>query len=275
MPKKDAAPAIPDVHWSKDMTWSLLSEVKKDNNRLVLLGKQEKKENMSGDSKITVFQWIRAVVLPESYKLNLTATGKTVKWKYNHLTRKYRQHGKHLRTTGERIRGTDVEDNPSENEFFNSYVTVLGHMAKKTLHFQPPSNNEGDDVPPFTPSQHMQMQLLHDILTAAVPYHELSPSFESSQDPFALDMFHDDLGYDDGEKENASLLSQVIPVRHPPKPSLMSQDILERAKQRITKVPKKQGMEEVKSMDAINARADTEMMLKSRDLLLQEFTVGI
>ncbi|KAG0691718.1 hypothetical protein DFH29DRAFT_976333, partial [Suillus ampliporus] len=70
MPKKDTAPAILDVHWSEDMTWNLLSEVEKDDNRLVLLGKWEKKENTSRDSKITVFQQIGAVVLPESYKLN-------------------------------------------------------------------------------------------------------------------------------------------------------------------------------------------------------------
>ncbi|KAG2123246.1 CHAT domain-containing protein [Suillus clintonianus] len=331
MPKKDTAPAIPDVHWSEDMTWSLLSEVEKDDNRLVLLGKREKKENTSGDSKITVFQRIGAVVLPESYKLNPTATGKAVKRKYDHLTRKYRQHGKRLRTTGEGIRGSDVEDNPSENEFFDCYVpaggpdsmtttktksiwgmisdeivakfpffpvlhrilssrpnitpiavtTGVGPHGKKTLHFQPPSDNEDDDIPPFTPSQHMQMQSLHDILTAAVPRRELSPSFEFSQDPFVLDTSNDDIRYDDGEKENAPPLSQVTPARRPPKPSSMSQDILERAKQRIAKVPKKRGMEEVllelqtKNMDAINARADAEMRLKSRDLLLREFTAGI
>jgi len=42
--KKDPAPPIPDVHWTDDMTWTLLSEVEKDPNRLVLLGKREKKE---------------------------------------------------------------------------------------------------------------------------------------------------------------------------------------------------------------------------------------
>jgi hypothetical protein len=42
--KKDPAPPIPDVHWTDDMTWTLLSEVEKDSNRLVLLGKWEKKE---------------------------------------------------------------------------------------------------------------------------------------------------------------------------------------------------------------------------------------
>ncbi|KAG1726461.1 hypothetical protein EDB19DRAFT_1914596 [Suillus lakei] len=288
MPKKDTAPAIPDVHWSEDMTWSLLSEVEKDNNRLVLLGKREKKENMFGDSKVTVFQRIGAVVLPKSYKLNPMATGKAVKWKYDHLTRKYQQHGKCLRTTGEGIHSSDVEDNPSENEFFDYYIPVGGPDSMTTtktksiwdeivakfpffpvLHrilsshpnitpIAPPSDNEDDDIPPFTPSQHMQMQSLHDILMAAVPCCELSPSFESSQDPF----------------ENAPPLSQVTPATRPPKPSSMSQDILERAKQHIAKVPKKRGMEEVllklqtKNMDAINARADAEMRLKSRDLLL-------
>jgi len=42
--KKDPAPPIPDVYWTDDMTWTLLSEVEKDSNRLVLLGKREKKE---------------------------------------------------------------------------------------------------------------------------------------------------------------------------------------------------------------------------------------
>ncbi|KAG1881286.1 hypothetical protein F4604DRAFT_1922300 [Suillus subluteus] len=81
MPKKDTAPAIPDVHWSEDMTWSLLLEVEKDDNRLVLLGKREKKENTSGDNKITVFQRIGAVILPKSYKLNPTATVTSSKYK--------------------------------------------------------------------------------------------------------------------------------------------------------------------------------------------------
>ncbi|KAG1836206.1 hypothetical protein DFJ58DRAFT_735131 [Suillus subalutaceus] len=47
MRKKDLPPPpIPDVHWSVDMTWNLLSEVKKDENRLVLLGKRDKKEDI-------------------------------------------------------------------------------------------------------------------------------------------------------------------------------------------------------------------------------------
>ncbi|KAG1826387.1 hypothetical protein DFJ58DRAFT_918841 [Suillus subalutaceus] len=47
MRKKDPTPPpIPDVHWSVDMTWTLLSEVEKDENRLVLLGKRDKKEDI-------------------------------------------------------------------------------------------------------------------------------------------------------------------------------------------------------------------------------------
>ncbi|KAG1785028.1 uncharacterized protein HD556DRAFT_1451113 [Suillus plorans] len=197
MPKKDAALAIPDVHWSKDMTWSLLSEVEKDDNRLVLLGKRKKKENTSGDSKITVFQQIGAVVLPKSYKLNPTATGKAVKWKYDHLMRKYQQHGKHLRTTSEGIYGSDVEDNPSKNEFFDCYVPVGGPDSTTTI----------------------KMQSIWDEIVAKFPF---------------------------------------FPVLH----RILLSDVLVRAKQHIAKVPKK------KSMDAINARADAEMRLKSRDLLL-------
>ncbi|KAG1879551.1 hypothetical protein C8R48DRAFT_767808 [Suillus tomentosus] len=63
-------PPIPDVHWSENMAWTLLSEVEKDENRLVLLGKRDKKENTSDDSKITVFQRIESVMLRDSYKLN-------------------------------------------------------------------------------------------------------------------------------------------------------------------------------------------------------------
>ncbi|KAG1844162.1 hypothetical protein DFJ58DRAFT_731282 [Suillus subalutaceus] len=70
MRKKDPPhPPIPDVHWSMDMTWTLLSEVMKDESRLVLaLGKRVKKENTSGDGKITVFQRIGSIVLRDSYK---------------------------------------------------------------------------------------------------------------------------------------------------------------------------------------------------------------
>ncbi|KAJ8594912.1 hypothetical protein M405DRAFT_695718, partial [Rhizopogon salebrosus TDB-379] len=118
-------PAIPDVHWSDDMTWTLLSEVEKDANRLVLLGKREKKENTSGDSKIAVFQRIGAVVQPDSHKINPTATGKAIKRKYDHLVWKYQQQAKRLRTTGDGIRNAD-DGNDSENEFFECYVPADG-----------------------------------------------------------------------------------------------------------------------------------------------------
>jgi hypothetical protein len=101
-----------------------------------------------------------------------------------------------------------------------------------------------DDVPMLTPAQRSQMQSLHDILTAVAPTRVPSPSFESSLDT----SFADDSWADDGEKENAPPVSQatiVTPARRPPKASSMSQDVLEKAKQRISKVPKKRSMDEV------------------------------
>ncbi|KAG2059111.1 hypothetical protein BDR06DRAFT_875116, partial [Suillus hirtellus] len=108
-------------------------------------------------------------------------------------------------------------------------TTGVGPHGKKTLHYQAPSNSEKDDsAPPFTPVQHQQMQSLHDILTAAAPtIPEQPPSFEQ----FLVD---DTWG-------NDPLLSLPIatPARHPPKSSTLAQDILDRAKQHITKILKK------------------------------------
>ncbi|KAG2153661.1 uncharacterized protein EDB93DRAFT_1248563 [Suillus bovinus] len=49
-------PPIPDVHWSENMTWTLLSEVEKDENRLVLLRKWDKKELRFGRPPSIQFQ---------------------------------------------------------------------------------------------------------------------------------------------------------------------------------------------------------------------------
>ncbi|KAG1860201.1 hypothetical protein DFJ58DRAFT_874981 [Suillus subalutaceus] len=317
MRKKDPPPPpIHDVHWSVDMTWTLLSEVEKDENRLVLLGKRDKKENTSGDSKITVFQRIGSVVLQDSYKLNPTATGKAVKRKYDHTE------------------NSDADGNNSDNEFFEYYVpadgpnstttadaqsiwdeiiqkfpffpvlhrillsrpnvtpiavtTGVGPRGKKTLHYQAPSDSEDDNsAPPLTPVQRQQMQCLHDILTVAAPAtHHPSPSFEQFHDS----PFDEDTWAGDNKKENTPLPSPPVatPAGCPPKSSALSPDILDKAKQRIAKIPKKRSMDEMlniehfliqvtlrKSMDAINSRADAEMHLKSRDLLLREFSAGI
>ena len=119
-------------------------------------------------------------------------------------------------------------------------TTGVGPLGKKTLHFQAPSDSE-DDVPgpTFTPAQLLQMQSLHDILTAVPAAREPSPSFESFTNDTS---FADDPWADDGEKENAP---PVTPARRPPKASSMSQDVLEKAKQRISKVPRKRSMDEV------------------------------
>ncbi|KAG2053787.1 hypothetical protein BDR06DRAFT_443067 [Suillus hirtellus] len=51
--KKDSLPPpISDAHWSLDMIWTLLSEVEKDENRLVLFRKRDKEvsgHNTLGD----------------------------------------------------------------------------------------------------------------------------------------------------------------------------------------------------------------------------------
>ncbi|KAG2058394.1 hypothetical protein BDR06DRAFT_876699, partial [Suillus hirtellus] len=105
--------------------WKLLAKIKLPENRVVLLGKQKKCKNTSGDSKATVYQCMAAVIFPQFHGLNPTVTGDRVKHKYKHLTKKYKELATCLRTTGEGV-NDDTDGNESDNEYFDCYVPACG-----------------------------------------------------------------------------------------------------------------------------------------------------
>ncbi|KAG1859624.1 hypothetical protein F4604DRAFT_1588908, partial [Suillus subluteus] len=141
--KKQVGPAIPEIDWTTDLTWKLLAEAEKSENRKTLLG--EKKDEVSllplqslgckrsaentapeyiEDTKIAVFKRIGSVILADSYALNPDAVGDRVKKWFDYLVNCYKHHACQLRTTGE-----GVQDDPGyepDEEHFDHYVPMSG-----------------------------------------------------------------------------------------------------------------------------------------------------
>jgi hypothetical protein len=122
-------------------------------------------------------------------------------------------------------------------------TTGIGPHGKKTVHFQAPSDDEGDEVG-FSADQQSQMLTLHGVLEAEATRRASSPSFE-----FPSGSCHDPSQslYDSDDKENAPPLSQPISTplgKKPPKALSLSQSSVEKARHRISKVPKKRSLDE-------------------------------
>ncbi|KIK78283.1 hypothetical protein PAXRUDRAFT_164396, partial [Paxillus rubicundulus Ve08.2h10] len=66
---------IPDVNWTDDMIWQLVEQIEWNKNWVVLLGKRKKGDKTSGNSKVVVYTWIGAAVLPTCHAINAMATG--------------------------------------------------------------------------------------------------------------------------------------------------------------------------------------------------------
>ncbi|KAG2357974.1 hypothetical protein BDR07DRAFT_1612175 [Suillus spraguei] len=73
--KKDNGVTIPEIVWTDDLVWQLLVQIELSENRVVLLGKWKKGENMSGDSKVTVYQRMVAAVFLQLHSQNAVAMG--------------------------------------------------------------------------------------------------------------------------------------------------------------------------------------------------------
>ncbi|KAG1744902.1 uncharacterized protein EDB91DRAFT_1080442 [Suillus paluster] len=288
--KKDNDVTIPEIVWTDDLVWQLLVQIELSENRVMLLGKWKKGENTSGDSKVTVYQRMAAAVFLQLHSQNAVAMGDRVKRKYEYLTKK--------------IQGiqSDANGNVSDNEFFKYYVpadgpdatttpkaqciwaitTGVGPHGRKTVHYQPPSDDEG---PELALENFSQIQSLHTALQNEAAQRGISPSFESPFDNIIDPSDFSQPLYDVDDKENdppPSLQSTPTPTtKRAPKSSSMLQDSLTKVRQWISKVPKKWTLDETlidmqkASLDAINARATAERKLQERQLLLKEFEAGI
>ncbi|KAJ3764890.1 hypothetical protein FB446DRAFT_656027, partial [Lentinula raphanica] len=134
--KKDKGPELPAIAWSDNqhyLSFALLTEVEKDENRVVFLGKGKGGhylQKTSGDSKSKAGKRIAAVIIPESHAINPTNASKRCVDHWNLLVKKYKEHAKRLRKTGEGVRNDDEEipiaDDQEKDEYLDSYVGPQG-----------------------------------------------------------------------------------------------------------------------------------------------------
>ncbi|KAG1729307.1 uncharacterized protein EDB91DRAFT_1253050 [Suillus paluster] len=75
---------LPNIHWNENEhshVWKLIVEISAKANYKVLFGKKDQHENTSGKTKASIYKRIGAIVLPECYEIDPTATSDCVKSK--------------------------------------------------------------------------------------------------------------------------------------------------------------------------------------------------
>ncbi|KAG2122243.1 hypothetical protein DEU56DRAFT_746050, partial [Suillus clintonianus] len=258
-------------------------------------------QNTSGETKASVYKRIGAVVLPEFHEIDPTATGDRVKGKLESLSEGLREsqdsdNGDPTNEFCQFYIGANGPDATSTEEAKNLWeeikndfpffadlhqifaarpnvtpiavTTGVGPHGKKTFHMQPPSDDEDNTT--FTASQVSQIRTLQDALNHAnTAPRAASPSFEFVNDKENTPFFH-------------AMMSSQTPIRtKAPKPSSMSQDSITKVKGRIQKITPKRSIEDTLfeiqrvNLNAMNARAREELLLKKRNCLLEEFKAGI
>ncbi|KAJ7618839.1 hypothetical protein DFH06DRAFT_1061721 [Mycena polygramma] len=130
--KKDEPP-LPRIDWSANegaLTWGVIAEMDRKENRLVLFGKQSKAENTSGDSKIAVYKRIGGRILPDLFAKSPNALGKRVKGKAEDLIGTYKKLAKQLQVTGGGLRNDDDDDDSDDgsgvHQFLECYISAEG-----------------------------------------------------------------------------------------------------------------------------------------------------
>ncbi|KAG6818436.1 hypothetical protein H0H93_004995 [Arthromyces matolae] len=174
---------VPSVAWTADshaLTWLLINELEKPENRKVIIGKL-KNENSSGDHKIQAYKRVAQQVLPAIFEVDAGIAANRVKGKWENLRKTYSTHAKRLYQTGAGIKDSQEPDEyslcyvppegPNENttfeakniwdeiklefEFFPrlhgllstrpnvtpiAVTTGVGPYGRKTVHYQAPEN---------------------------------------------------------------------------------------------------------------------------------------
>ncbi|EUC55436.1 hypothetical protein RSOL_115660 [Rhizoctonia solani AG-3 Rhs1AP] len=117
MPKKTLNPSD-SVMWSDAMISKALTLVERPENAIILLGKQDKLENTSGESKIVVHTRIASdpEVLPQLHKKNPIAAGKKWQSKFNSLCKAYRDKYKELMGSGGGVGHESLSSPPVEED---------------------------------------------------------------------------------------------------------------------------------------------------------------
>ncbi|KAG8905570.1 hypothetical protein FRC01_008306 [Tulasnella sp. 417] len=116
---KPAKSRAPRFQWTEALIWKLINKVAEEQNRKVLLGKKEKKENTSGDSKTAVYKRIgielfpderQATASPKEEKAVDTMLGNRVKSKWENLLGSYKLQAAKMTVTGGGLSLESVDD---------------------------------------------------------------------------------------------------------------------------------------------------------------------
>ncbi|PIL25120.1 hypothetical protein GSI_13009 [Ganoderma sinense ZZ0214-1] len=106
--------ALPKIQWTANqsaITWSLISEMEKTENRKVLFGKKSDEilcqpiggraeKNSSAEHKISVCKRIAEAIVPALYSKDATVAGERVRSKIVSLTASYRDYAVPIKSTG-------------------------------------------------------------------------------------------------------------------------------------------------------------------------------
>ncbi|KAF8574084.1 hypothetical protein K439DRAFT_1373466, partial [Ramaria rubella] len=134
--KEDQAAGIPStLSWSankNEKIWALIAELSKPENFKVMFGKKDKTENMSGESKNTVFTCIGEHLWPKYTVINKKTVTQHTKHKYDGLKDTYREHAKKLLQTGGGIQ-VETEVEGEGEEWLQFYIAADGPDANTSL----------------------------------------------------------------------------------------------------------------------------------------------
>ncbi|KAJ6555530.1 hypothetical protein B0H10DRAFT_1690033, partial [Mycena sp. CBHHK59/15] len=118
-------PKLAQIAWAADegaLTWILLEKLQKKENFVVLFGKQDPKENTSGDRKITVYERIAQEMFPEEYKDHSKTLGARVKGKTEDLCKVYKEKAARLRVTGGGVGAPEDAGAGGGHEYLDYYI---------------------------------------------------------------------------------------------------------------------------------------------------------
>ncbi|KAK0448405.1 uncharacterized protein EV420DRAFT_1647294 [Desarmillaria tabescens] len=290
--KKTTGEPIDDVDWDEPTVWALIAEMKKHENY----------RNTSGETKVMVHKRITAAVIPAVYAKNPTAAGAHVKGKIGRLTSLFQKYNSQLRQTGEGINNENSQG-PQETDF----VPATGPDHDTS----PAARNLWEKIAlewPYFPELYSFMSTRPNITPIAVttgvgPHghetvvmqaltNQMSHIDDSNIDPVLLQLSTPQdqpipapqtpasgrtLSHE-SSKENVAPSSSL---KHGPKPSSFSQDLIAKASGSIMKVPRKCSFEDAmlkdsqRQFESLRECQAEALLLKKHKLLLAEFQVGI
>ncbi|KAJ7037114.1 hypothetical protein C8F04DRAFT_953193, partial [Mycena alexandri] len=117
--------SLPAIQWASNdglLIWRLLDLIQKKENFVVLFGKQDPKENTSGDNKITVYERIAQELFPEDFQDHPKTLGKRVRGKTDDLCKIYKEKSALLCQTGGGVGAPEDDEGTGVHHYLDYYI---------------------------------------------------------------------------------------------------------------------------------------------------------